>query len=56
MVLHSETFPRQCEEYGCVFGRNDGEIQQSDGDRYGRMMTESLSKIALACSVEEWEN
>jgi hypothetical protein len=24
VVLHSEAFPRQCEEYGCVFGQNDG--------------------------------
>jgi hypothetical protein len=53
VVLHTEAFPRQYEEYGCAFGRNDGEVQQSDG---GRMMTESLSKIALACSAEEWEN
>jgi hypothetical protein len=56
VVLHSEAFPRQCEEYGCVFGQNGGEVQQSDRDRYGRMMTESLSKIALACSAEEWED
>lgn len=33
-----------------------GEVQRSDGDRYGRVMTETLSKIALVCSVEEWEN
>lgn len=24
VVLHSEAFPRQCEEYGCVFDQNGG--------------------------------
>ena len=37
-------------------GRMMGEVQQSDGDRHGRMVIESLSKIALVCSAEEWEN
>jgi hypothetical protein len=56
VVLRSEAILGQRQEYGSVFSHNDAEVQQSDGDRYWRLMTESLSKIALACSVEEWEN